>query len=290
MADILREPCMDESLRIFTQNIKKIPTIPAVAEGIIGIIGNRSAYVYSVVETIERDPAISSKVLSVANAAFFRLGDPVVNIKDAVMKIGFDNIRGIALGVSLLTTFRAEHPLRKAEYARIFRHCLAVGIVSREIENHIGGKRPEDIFTSGLLHDLGLLVIHSFLPDIFDRILLRLKRGKPYTEIEKEVYGFTHADVGGWLADKWNLPESIQTAVYCHHNLARAELYPHTAAVVHLADNIAVAKGYSPISGDLFDCGIDDAAMKTVGVSRTDMAEMEKMMNTVLVPVGDIYL
>jgi putative nucleotidyltransferase with HDIG domain len=290
MMEISKEPPMKESLRIFTQRITKLPTIPPVANKIIDLVDSRDAYVDSVVETIEKDPAISAKVISFSNTAFFRLGSPVTNITDAVMKIGFDNVKGIALGISLLTVFKADKPGRNAEYAHIFRHCLAVGIIAKEIEEYLDTKYRGDVFTSGLLHDIGLLVMHSFFPDISEQVIQMVKKGKKYLEAENEIYGFMHGDVGAWLADQWNLPDSIREAIYCHHNINRAELNPRTAAVVHIADNIAIKNGCSPVLAGGFEYTVNEAALKEVGITKTEMAAIEKKMDNVLSTLQDVYV
>jgi putative nucleotidyltransferase with HDIG domain len=279
---------MNESLRIFTQRITKIPTLPLIADKIIELVGNRDTYIDNVVETIEKDPAISAKVLSFSNTAFFRTGCPVTNIADAVMKIGFDNVKGIALGISLLTVFRADKPGRDAEYAHIFKHCLAVGLIAKEIEKHLECEYREDVFTSGLLHDIGLLVMHSFFPDISERVVQMVKKGKKYIEAENEIYGFMHGDVGAWLADQWNLPDSIHEAIYCHHIISRAQRNPSTAAVVHIADNMAIRNGCSPVLAGGFEYTVDEIALKAVGLTKIKMAVVEEKMENVIATMQDI--
>jgi putative nucleotidyltransferase with HDIG domain len=288
MTDTIKKSFPDESLRLFTQNIKKIPTIPAVADKIIEIVGSRAAYIGNVVETIEKDPAISSKVLSLANAAFFRKGTPVLTIRDAVMKIGFDNIRGIALGISLLTVFKGGNAERVEQYSQIFRHCLAVGFISREIERQLNDDGNDDVFTSGLLHDLGLLVAHSFLPDIFDQVQDRLKRGRRYVDAERDVYGFDHGDIGAWLADKWRLPDVIRDAVYYHHDVAGAEYFRKNVAIVHIADYIAVRKGYSPIRTGGYEYELEGVALDALGISRFKVSEMETFSDEALSAIQTI--
>jgi len=186
---------MDDSLRILTQRISRLPTIPPVADRIIELVSSKCSVVSNVVDAIEQDPAISAKVISFSNTAFYRTGEPVVNIKDAVMKIGFDNIKSIALGISLLTVFRAVNKSRQHDYALIFRHCLAVGIISKEIVDYLGWHNRDDVFTSGLLHDLGLMVILSFFEDIGDKVSALAGKNKTYVDAETEIYGSTHSDV-----------------------------------------------------------------------------------------------
>jgi len=273
---------MNESLRLFTQGITKIPTTPLVASRLIELFGNESACVGSVVNIIEKDPAISAKVIGLSNSAFFRRDSQVSSISDAVMNIGFDNIKSIALGISLLTVFMSEKNGRREEYENIFRHCLAVGFISREIDNFVRYDGDEDSFICGLLHDLGLMVMHSFLPDLTDQIAEKLRNGMKYRNAEMDILGFTHEEIGAWLADKWNLPENIYTAIFSHHNPSGGGQYLHLAAVVHLADHIAVNKGFSPLLGGGFEYPFDNSVLKTIGVSGQDIVLIENQIQNIL--------
>ena len=279
---------MNESLRILTQRISKLPTLPHVANRIIELVGTKDACMDGLVETIEKDPAISAKVISFSNTAFFRVGGTITNIPDAVMKIGFDNVKGIALGISLLTVFRTDRSGCKAEYNQIFRHSLAVGVIANEIEGCLGFESREDVFTTGLLHDIGLLVMHSFFPEMSEGVSQMVKKRKKYLEAEIEVCGFMHGDVGAWLADQWHLPDSITEAIYCHHDLSRVRLHPRTVAVVHIADNIAIKNGCSPVNAGGFESAIDEAAMKAVGITGVKLAGIEKEMTSVIASLQEI--
>jgi putative nucleotidyltransferase with HDIG domain len=281
---------MNESLRIFTQRISKLPTIPPVADRIIELVSSKVALVDSVVQTIEKDPAIAAKVISFSNAAFYRTGGPVNTIRDAVMKIGFDNIKSIALAISLLTVFKTESQGKNREYAHIFRHCLAVGVITKEIEDCLKWEDCDDAFMSGLLHDLGLLVMHCYFPEISDQVTALTLKGRIYVEAEVEVYGFMHSDVGAWLADKWNLPENINGAIHYHHNICGAGEQMKTAAVVHLADHIAIKQGYGPLETGQFEGPLSEGTMHMLGITKKMIAAIETRVEESLATLREMWL
>jgi putative nucleotidyltransferase with HDIG domain len=282
MINTINEPGMNESLRLFTQGITRIPTTPPVASRILELLGSQAPCVNSVVKVIEKDPAISAKVIGLSNSAFFRRGNKVRSISDAVMNIGFDNVKGIALGVSLLTVFMSENEGSREEYENIFRHCLAVGFIAREIDKFISYDGDEDSFTCGLLHDLGLMIIQTYMTDLANRIAQKVGEGRKYGDSEMDILGFTHEEVGAWLADKWNLPENIHAAIYCHHNPAACGQHLHSAAVVHIADQIAVNKGLSPLSAGGFEYPFDNTVLKPVGISKQDIDRIETQVDEIL--------
>jgi putative nucleotidyltransferase with HDIG domain len=279
---------MNDSLRILTQKIPKLPTIPPVADKIIQLVSSKASVVNSIVETIETDPAISAKVISFANAAFYRTGQPVTTIQDAVMKIGFDNVKSIALGISLLTLFKGKRDTDEDGYHNIIRHSMAVGVFSKEIVDFMGWKNHEDIFTSGLLHDLGLMVMNAFFPEIYTRIEDRFKTGMSFPDAENEVCGFSHGEIGAWLADKWNLPDNMCEVIRHHHN--PSSVSSAAVAIVHLADITAIRRGFSPVSHGGFEGPLDSAAMQMLGMNEEKIEKFEAGIEEIIAMVGNMWL
>ena len=279
---------MNDSLRILTQRILKLPTVPPVADKIIQLVSSKVSVVNSIVETIETDPAISAKVISFANAAFFRTGQPVTTIQDAVMKIGFDNVKSIALGIALLTLFKGKQDTDEGGYHNINRHSIVVGVFSKEIVDFMGWKNHEDVFTNGLLHDLGLMVMNAFFPEIYAGIEDKFKTGMSFPDAENEVCGFTHGEIGAWLADKWNLPNNMCEVIRYHHN---PSLSPSpAAAIVHLADIIAIRRGFSPMSSVGFEGPLDIAAMRLLGMNEERIEQFEAGIEEIIAMGGNMWL
>ena len=121
-----------------------------------------------------------------------------------------------------------------------------------------------------------------------EQIIEKFKKGTPFSEAEREVCGFTHADTGAWLADKWKLPDSFCNAIRYHHPPALAGCEPSLSSVVHLADIIAVRKAFSPTSISGYEYGIDNAAMKILGITEQKIAEVERMAEEVTAPVRNM--
>jgi putative nucleotidyltransferase with HDIG domain len=280
---------MNESLRILTQKIPKLPTLPPVADKIIHLINSNAAFIGSIVETIEKDPAISAKVIGFSNAAFYRMGDPVTTIRDAVMKIGFDNIKSVALGISLLTIFKSEHGGEPRDYGNIVSHSVATGLIAKEIIDILDWRDQGEVFTCGLLHDIGLLVMSACFPDIYAQIIKKFQKGIVFADVEKEVCGFSHGEIGAWLADKWNLPESIYEVVRYHHFPSKVVINPSMTAVVHVADIVAARKNYSPVSIKGYESAPDKASMKLLGITEQHIGELEARVEEIVGPMQNLW-
>ncbi len=280
---------MNESLRILTQKIPKLPTLPPVADKIINLVNSDAAFVGSIVEAIEKDPAMSAKIIGFSNAAFYRRGDPVTTIRDAVMKIGFDTIKSVALGISLLTIFKSEHGGGPRDYGNMVRHSLATGLISKEIVDMLDWQDQGEVFTCGLLHDIGLLVISACFPDIYDTIVSKFRKGSVFIDVEKEVCGCSHGEVGAWLTDKWNLPDAICEVVLYHHSPSEATVDPAMAAVVHLADIIAARNDYSPITVNGYEGSFEKGSMKLLGMTEQAIQGLEQRVHEIVGPMQKVW-
>jgi len=264
----------EKTLRVVVQKIPKLPTLPSVAEKLLGMVDDDHSSVDSVVQMIEQDPAIVAKVLSFANAAFYGAGQPILNLNDAVMKIGFKNIRSIALGISLMTIF-ADNKERYAEaYRKIFCHSFAVGIIANQIAELAGHEVLHEAFIAGLLHDIGQLVINKYFNDDYVRIMDEFQKGRFLVDAEGAVLGVTHADIGLWLADKWNLPVVIQDAICYHHHPRDAVRNKKAVAVVHLANIVAEHRALGPIGAGASN-SLDYSALDMLGITEQDLAQIE---------------
>ncbi len=228
---------MNDSLRLFVQKITKLPTLPAIAYEVLSLASDDLVSTDRLEQIIEKDPAISSKVLSFANSAFFGYKSADDTVGSAMQRIGLNNVKNIAVGISLMTAFdhgRHEHAL---DYRKIFRHSVATGIVAKVLAERIRAKAPDRIFLGGLLHDLGLLLLNRYFPDIYSKAAAKAKKGEPLLDAEREVLGFTHAEIGAWLADQWKLPGDICEMALYHHTPPKGKNLPHVA-LVRLADII----------------------------------------------------
>ncbi len=206
---------MTESLRFNVSQVINLPTLPETAQKVLTLTNDPLLSMGKMVEIIELDPAISSKVLSVANSTFFGSSLNVENLSDAVMRIGFDQVHSIAVGISVLSFL--GNPRKSYEYKMLFDHSIAVGLVAEEIAKSVGYRAAEGMMMNGLLHDLGLLVLNKFFPDIFQAIMDFNGNAGALLESEEKIIHYKHGDVGFWLAEQWNLPDSILDIILLHH-------------------------------------------------------------------------
>ncbi|MBF0319351.1 MAG: HDOD domain-containing protein [Nitrospirae bacterium] len=242
MEDDTKHP--GEALRIAVQKISNLPTIPVLAQEIIDTINNENADVRKLEDIVSRDPIISAKILSHANSALFGVSHATTTVAGAIARIGLNNVKNIALGVSMMTIFDSPRGAKVLDYERIFNHSLAVGATAEFIMRSLYPNSTEALFFDGILHDMGLLVLNRYFPELYSNVIIKNKTGIPLVDAEMQAMGFTHAQIGMWLAENWKLPDGIASTILNHHTPAMAAIGREKVAVIHLADFI--------ISGNFF--------------------------------------
>lgn len=239
-----------EKIRIQIQTLKKLPTLSHSAEKILRLTSSEFTHLDELINIIENDPPILSKILSLANIICLGYSDPITNVKDALFKIGFNNLKNVALSISIFTLFKVSGQKEKT-YKKLFKHSIATGIISKYISEEFLDINDESSFTAGILHDLGLFALHYLYYEAFIKIERVVLSGKNITEAENQVIDLDHSIIGKWLSEWWGLPEEIGEIILYHHD-DPAKLdnkYRRDIALIHLANYIAEKIGYSIYSG-----------------------------------------
>jgi len=268
---------MSKSLKNYIKKIDKLPTIPAVAYEILNLVGDDSVSVSKIESVVENDPAISGKILSVANSAFFGSKQAIKTLDNAIMRIGLNNVKNIALGISIMTVFDEGKGPKVLDYQRIFNHSVSVGFIAKRLSDELKLGTSDEIFINGILHDVGFLVLSRYFADNYKEVLEGVKNGQTLLEAEKNVLEFDHADMGAWLANQWQLPNNIKDTIEFHHSPSHAKRSLKHVSVTHIADYISTKNILSPVE---LDPGypLDAAALEVLGISEDDLNDIESRM------------
>lgn len=265
---------MNESLKQYVQKIDKLPTLPVIAQEILSLVSNDSSSVGRIESVVENDPAISAKILSVANSVLFGVKVQTKTLDSAIMRIGFDNVKSIALGISLMTVLQDRESGNVFDYKRIYNHSVTAGFLARLLAKKLKLDFSDEIMMNGMLHDIGYLVLNKYFPEIYMEVLASFDKGLSLLDAEKNILGFTHADIGKWLAEKWNLPNAILDTTLYHHTPSLARRNLKRVAVIHLADYITTQNLLTPTDKDPH-YPLDPAALDILGISEEHLKKFE---------------
>lgn len=195
---------------------KDLPTIPAVLGRILTVVDGERSSARDLVEVIEVDQALTSRVLKLANSALFGLSRKVATVPRAVVLVGFNTVRNLALGVKVWDTLAAGGRQR-GKVEELWHHSALVAAAAKLMAAKIRGANPDMSFTAGLLHDVGKLVFSLKLGLRYWSIIEAVSDGSQLAAVEREVLKVDHAEVGGWLSEAWRLPAEIVSAIRDHH-------------------------------------------------------------------------
>ena len=235
----------------------ELVSLPEIFYQIEAVINNPRSSAFQIAEVISKDPSLSAKLLRIVNSAFYGFPKQVDTISRAVALVGSDQLQLLTLGTSVIALFR-DIPSALMNMSWFWKHSLACGITARLIASYKNFLNIEQLFISGLLHDLGKLIIFRNHPREAAAALSQAGRSESFHYLMEQTFlGFDHLQVGLALAEKWKLPLSLQQAIGGHHDPLK---YPPSAdaAVVNLADNLVNALGYGSSGEHLVAPGVVD--------------------------------
>ena len=237
----LRRLLAKESLQRMVLQIRTLPGVPDLYLRLAQAMNSPNDSLSTVGKLIERDPAMSARILRVVNSAYFSLQHRVSNPGHAVCLLGIEFVRSIILLNDVLAQFdRIKALIPEFSMEGFQRHSMAVSGLARALakQQHLPEKAIEDISTAGLLHDLGQLVLVQSFPREYKEVL-RVAASEPMTitQAELTVFDVTHAEIGAYLLGMWGLADPIVEACAFHHTPLHGEqLGFGSIAAIHIAE------------------------------------------------------
>ena len=258
----------EKQLRIkrITRSIIGLPTLPTVITQMIGLIDNPKTSASEVSQLISTDQALTAKILKLANSAFYGFSREIATVNHAVVVLGFDTVKSLGLSVSVLERFAAGNAQTSFDRQKFWEHSIACGVAARLLADRLRYRVQGEAFAAGILHDIGKLILSQYFTEEFEQILtLTRDEGLHIGKAEKLVLGVTHAEIGLWLAEKWNLPDQLVMAIAYHHKPGRLDQDPKLASLIHLADFLCRREKIGDGGGGKLP-PLDPAALRTFGI------------------------
>lgn len=208
---------LSEKILAKLESRKDLPTIPATASAVLQSIDDPNASAASLARIIERDVSLTARVLAVANSPFYGLLRKVSTVELALVILGLSAVKEILLSLVVQRIF-ANMRTDLLDVRDFWNYSVYCGSTARFLARKLGYRVAGEAFVAGLIHDIGILIIAQFLPKEFTEIRRIQNSGAiSYNEAEQYVLGNSHNEVGLWFAERWNLPEQLRCAIYCHH-------------------------------------------------------------------------
>ena len=249
------------------------------AQEVLKLASDDLASVVTLGKIIDKDVSISAKILNVANSAYFGFSSNVKTVSEAILRIGFLSVKNISFGLSLMSVFDNEKRKKVLDYERIFKHSVNVGVVAKLIAREARVTLSEDILINGLLHDIGFLALCHFFLQEYDSVMYNFHchDDTSLLDAEKNILDFTHADIGSWLAEKWNLDRTVVDTTLFHHAPSQAQSNVTYVSAVHLADYLT-SEHILSVTKKNPAYPLDRAALEEMGLSDNDFTELKPVI------------
>lgn len=209
-------PLLQKTVAAFNQ--AGTATIQKTVTGIISVVNDPDATINDLIELVEMDPPLAFNLLRVANSAYYSGRHPVTSIGEAVLRIGFEALKEIALSQKIFELFNDHEEYKGFSRIKLWQHSVAVAILGKMIYRMEFRERGDDIYAAGLLHEIGLVSEDQATPDLFRQaITVAAEQGVNLADAEQSVLGFHHAILAYAIAGSWQLPEALTVVIGYHH-------------------------------------------------------------------------
>jgi HD-like signal output (HDOD) protein len=233
-------PGVKERIAAIVEDVDSLPSLPSIVLKLIEVVNSPDSAADDAAELIEKDPALTSKMIRLANSAFYGIPRSISSVTSAVVVLGFNTIRSLVLSASVAKMFDGKHSL---DIDRFWKHSVVTAMASKIIVRHFMTVRmmdPESAFCAGVMHDIGKLIFSQYMPEDYS-VVCEYARDKKVSLVEAEdkIMGVNHAQMGKILSDRWSLPHDLEYGIVHHHNPGGADKAQNLVNITHLSDIIA---------------------------------------------------
>ncbi len=248
-----REQIVQTAIR----EISHIATLPEITLKIVSIVEDPNSTAQDLHAVISKDPALCTRILKVVNSAFYGLPGQIGSINRAIVLLGLNAVKNIAIAASLSKMFKGGQLTPTFSAKDLWSHSLAVGTATKLIAESMRMGLVDEAFLSGLLHDVGLMVEMQWDRNKLSEVLDKTSKspaGTSSVTLEEAIYGASHQDFGAALSEKWKFPKSFTNVIGHHHNPMALPADQRTLpCMVFVADRLAaeLKGGYTADIGDM---------------------------------------
>ena len=257
-------------LNQFEIKAAELPVLPVTAQKVLGLMSDPDVSIEKLKRLVVADPGLATKILKIANSAFYGGNRNIENLNQAILRLGLNSVRSIVVATSMKNTYKKFGLTEKLLWEQLIGSAMASSTIAR----HTRISDPEDAFIGGLLHDIGKVVLNNEYPDVFAKLMERVyNESISFESVEQEVFGFSHRMIGATVVRKWDFPESLEMLL---QNFDKQEVLSsnqelnNLVAVIKLGDKMCqkIGMGWRKPGGDevTYDnlpeiIGLDDGAL-----------------------------
>ncbi len=256
--------------------VNNVPSLPEVVTQVVRLVNDPRSDAEQVQAIMVKDTAMASKILRMVNSVYYGLSEPVHNLEQAIVILGFKTIRSIALSISVINLFQQQDA--GFNMKNFWTHSAVLACIGRLVGFKIGMKDPEVGFILGLLKDVGILIMAQYAPDEVRSIIAVAREYRiGLHQATRKILETDHAEVGAWLCEKWELEEDLVEAIR-HQNDLNGAPDQCLVAVIQFGEYLCgLKKIRNP--GQCDEPQLDQRVWSHLGMNKTDLVETLSVIN-----------
>lgn len=263
--------------------IDELPTLPSVLPKLLNLIEDDKSTSSDIVNTISHDPALTSKILKVANSAYYGFPQGISDLDRAVALLGFNMVKSLALSLGVMQNISSEKSTERFSENDLWFHSVVVATALKELSKRFGEKENSDFrFIIGLLHDIGIIILDQFFSDQFQEVLDELnkvERGSLHI-VEKNVLGIDHGEIGAMLLERWQFPPEVRYPIAVHHQQKVPEgINAYDVSMLRVADMLSYEIDSKKGNGNPELPSIDEKDLMLLKMDGQDLEGMKAYLN-----------
>ncbi|MEE7628051.1 HDOD domain-containing protein [Methylobacter sp. Wu8] len=278
---------------ILKDEIKHLNIVSPVALKLLRLSNDDNTKIESLSQLIETEPVLAAKILNQVNSVAYALPTKITSINRAVSMLGFSTVRQLALTLQFHSKLTQQNSTKSFDLLFFWQHCLYVALLSRRIAVALKYPDPDLVYTGGLIHDIGKVVLENHGRVTYSDFIASIGNNKHSTqEQERSFFGITHTDMGHVFCLEWQLPASVTAIVACHHNqpteTSRFAEFKTEIAIVAFANYIAWIQGIGSANYDSHPT-LQSALLQTLGIDRLNLETLLQQVDQDMQSTQEFY-
>ncbi len=271
--------------------IENVPSLPSVVIKLRQYLNDPDVNFDQLAHVLQHDPGLTANILQLANSAYFGWSRSIKSVREAITRLGTDRVFQMVLCMSVAPLVRKPINGYDIDSNGLWEHSISTAICAEQLAIALNIKGTSEAFTSGLLHDLGKIILGTFV-EVDDEPIKEIMRkdNLAFNEAEQMVLGIDHAEAAGELLRNWNLPDEVVASARWHHEPDRApEEYRQLTDLVHVADSLCIRIGWG-MGSDGLQYRINEEAFTNLGITTTLAEEVILKVTEGMEDLKDIFL
>jgi putative nucleotidyltransferase with HDIG domain len=276
-----------EKIAGLIENLDHLPTLPIVVTQIMNILSDPKSSAFDLTQIVAQDQALTARILKMVNSAYYGFARKISTVNHAIVILGFETIRDLALGASVFDIFFTDDKGAEGFNRQdLWKHSIGCGLAAKVLAREFKYSLVGQAYVAGLLHDIGIIVLDQYCHEEFmEAIKMSKQTSRPLHETEKEILNTNHHKIGRLIAKKWGFPVELEETITYHHMPVLAKNHPLLASTVHLGKQLCKRLEIG-FDGDYSPADIDPEAWKVLcaakpGLKEEDLDDFSEKIKTV---------